>query len=324
MREVPAVRQVHRQNLITRLDARKVNGGVGLAARVRLDVSVVSTEESLRTVNRQLLDFVDLFATTIPALTRVAFGILIRQHAALRFHNCRQGEVLRGNQFEVRLLTVELGLDEGVDFWVELGERSAADGSHENREIGERCGSKRDNGKGGQLSTSLYLGDATVMAPTLELGRQEGFGTGQSQRQVDIFSPQTQDVRVIMPTAQLGGVGALHQGGPDAGDLVGSNRNADAGRADEEPEPGTARGHIRANGVGVVGIVTGGLGLGTAVEDGVAFGTQGSQEVPAQGQASMVAAKGKGQRGGHGRIKWCFSKASKAGMASTIESRHSS
>ena len=189
VREVPAVRQIHRQDLVTWLDAREVNRGVGLAARVRLDVSVVGPEEGLGAVNRELLNLVDLFTATVPALAGIAFRILVRQHTALRFHNRRQREVLRGNQFDVRLLALEFGLDDGVDFGVELGERSAANGSHGSRERGERWGSKRDNGKGGQLSTSLHLGDAAVMATTLELGRQEGFSARHGQGQVDIFSP---------------------------------------------------------------------------------------------------------------------------------------
>jgi len=89
VREVPAMRQVHRQDLVTRLDAGEVNGGIGLAARVRLDVGVVSAEEGLGPVNRELLDLVDLFTATIPALTGVTFGILVREDAALRFHDRR-------------------------------------------------------------------------------------------------------------------------------------------------------------------------------------------------------------------------------------------
>ncbi len=94
VRQVSAVRKIHGKNLITRLDRCEIDGRVRLAAGVRLDVRMIGAEKDLRTIDCQLLDGIDDFATTIPAFARITFGILIGQHAPLGFHDGRQGEIL--------------------------------------------------------------------------------------------------------------------------------------------------------------------------------------------------------------------------------------
>jgi hypothetical protein len=81
-------------------------------------------------VDGELFDLVDVLTTAIPALTGITFGILVRENAALRLHDGGEREVLGGDQLDVRLLTLELGLDQAVDLGVQLGERDAANGSH--------------------------------------------------------------------------------------------------------------------------------------------------------------------------------------------------
>ena len=101
VREMTAVREIHRQNLVAGFQHRKINGHVRLRAAVRLHVDVFAAEKSLGAIDRQLLGGIDVFAAAIPAFPRITFGVFVRHHAALRFHHRAAGEIFRGNQFDV-------------------------------------------------------------------------------------------------------------------------------------------------------------------------------------------------------------------------------
>ena len=75
-------RQAH--DRVAGLQQRVVDGGVGLRAGVRLDVGVLGAEQRLGAVDRELLDDVDVLAAAVVALARVALGVLVGQHGALR------------------------------------------------------------------------------------------------------------------------------------------------------------------------------------------------------------------------------------------------
>jgi hypothetical protein len=93
--EVAAVREREAHDRVARLQQRVVDGGVGLRARVRLDVRVLGPEQRLRAVDRELLDHVDVLAAAVVALARVALGVLVVQHAALALEDRLRHEVLR-------------------------------------------------------------------------------------------------------------------------------------------------------------------------------------------------------------------------------------
>ena len=99
--EMAAVSEIHRQNLVARFDRGEINRHVRLRAAVRLHVDVFGAENLLRAIDRQLLDDVDIFATAIPAFPGITFGVLVRQHAALRFHHRAAGEIFRSDQLDV-------------------------------------------------------------------------------------------------------------------------------------------------------------------------------------------------------------------------------
>ena len=324
VREVATMRQVHGQDFVAGLDAREVDGGISLAAGVRLDVGVVSTEQGLGAVDSQLLDLVDDFATAVPALTGITFGVLIGEDAALGFHDGGKREVLGRNQLDVRLLALELGLNQAVDLRIKLGERDAANGGHSwNGERANRA-RNRGNGKSAGLSTwGLQLIHAPGMPAGFEFGGQEGLDARQGGREVDVFGPKTKDISVVMATALASGVGALDEGGPNAAHLVGSDGDANAGRADEDTELCATADDIGGHRMGVVRIVAGGLGLGTAIEDGVTLGLERFNQAASQGESAVVTAKGKRKRAGH-RERFWRRNSTIAGMASTMESRHSS
>ena len=89
-----AVREIHSENGIARLERGHIDRDIGLRAGVRLHVGVLGAEELLRAVDRKLLGLVDEFAAAVIALRAVAFGVLIRQHRAHRFEHRFGDEVL--------------------------------------------------------------------------------------------------------------------------------------------------------------------------------------------------------------------------------------
>src|SRR5690606_12741123 len=74
--QVAAVGQAHAEDGVARLYQGLEYGAVGLGAGVRLDVGVIGAEQFLGAVDGQLLDDVDVLATTVVALVRVALGVL--------------------------------------------------------------------------------------------------------------------------------------------------------------------------------------------------------------------------------------------------------
>src|SRR5690606_34658591 len=104
--QVAAVGQAHAENGVTGAEQGQVDGGVGLGAGVRRDVGVVGAEQLLGAVDGQLLDDVDVLATTVVALARIAFGVLVGQYRTLGFHHRRAGVVLRGDQLDVVFLAL--------------------------------------------------------------------------------------------------------------------------------------------------------------------------------------------------------------------------
>src|SRR5215218_8703234 len=109
--EVAAVGQVHREDLVPRLQERRVGRLVGLAPRVRLHVGVLRAEDLLRPVYGELLDHVHELAAAVVTLARVALGVLVRHHRALGGEHRRGGEVLARYQLDGRPLAFELPVE---------------------------------------------------------------------------------------------------------------------------------------------------------------------------------------------------------------------
>src|SRR5262245_54258274 len=106
MGEMSAVRQIHRQDFVSRLEERVVHGHVRATAGMGLYVGVLGAKELFRPINRQLLDGIHMFAAAIPTLAWVPFCVLICKNRPLRFHDGWTGEILAGNQFNVFLLAL--------------------------------------------------------------------------------------------------------------------------------------------------------------------------------------------------------------------------
>ena len=100
VREVAAVGQVEAQHRVARLERREIDRRVGLRAAVRLHVGELGAEQLLRAVDGQLLDDVDELAAAVVAPARIAFGILIREHAAGGLHHGGAGVVFAGDHLQ--------------------------------------------------------------------------------------------------------------------------------------------------------------------------------------------------------------------------------
>src|SRR5208282_1223016 len=79
VRQVSAVRQIHRQDAVSRLQDAEIYRHVGLAAAMRLYIDVLSAKKLFRPVNSQLFSNVDKFASAVPPPSRVTFSIFIGQ-----------------------------------------------------------------------------------------------------------------------------------------------------------------------------------------------------------------------------------------------------
>ena len=127
--EVAAVGQAEAEDRVARLQQGEEHRRVGLRARVRLHVGELGAEQRLHPVDRQLLGDVDVLAAAVVPPARVALGVLVGQHRALRLHHRDRGEVLRGDHLQRRLLAVQLGGDGRGHLGVDLGQRLVELGS---------------------------------------------------------------------------------------------------------------------------------------------------------------------------------------------------
>ena len=116
------------------LQQRQEHRLVHLAAGVRLNVGKVSAEQFLGALDRQRLGDVDPFATAVVARARIAFGVFVGHHRALRLQHGAADDVFGRDQLDLVALPAELALDGGGDVRIGLGE-----GGGEER-VGRRSG----------------------------------------------------------------------------------------------------------------------------------------------------------------------------------------
>ena len=119
VREVPAVRQGHRQHLVAGLAERRVHREVGVGAGVRLEVGVLGAEERLGALDADLLGAVDDLAATVVTAAGVALGVLVRQRRAQGREHGRAGEVLAGDELQSAAQPGELVVDDLGDLGVD-------------------------------------------------------------------------------------------------------------------------------------------------------------------------------------------------------------
>ena len=79
--------QVHGQDSVAWFEEGEEHGEVGLTAGMRLHIGMLCTKYFQGPVNGKLLDGIDILATAIVAFSRIALGIFVGHHAALRLHH---------------------------------------------------------------------------------------------------------------------------------------------------------------------------------------------------------------------------------------------
>ena len=96
---------------VARLGERVEHALVGLRARVRLHVGEAAAEQLLGAIDGEFFGDVDVLAAAVVALARIAFGVLVGEHAAGGIEHGLRDDVLRRDQLDLVLLAAELLLD---------------------------------------------------------------------------------------------------------------------------------------------------------------------------------------------------------------------
>ena len=109
--EMAAGGEVEAHERVARLQQRKEDALVGLAAGIRLHVGEADAEQLLGALDRERLGDVDELAAAVVAATRIAFGVFVGEDRTLRLHHGARDDVLRGDQLDLVTLTAELLLD---------------------------------------------------------------------------------------------------------------------------------------------------------------------------------------------------------------------
>ena len=86
---------------------RHEHGLVGLGAGIRLHVGESAVEQALGALDGERLGDVDELAAAIVAPARIALGVLVGHHRALRLEHGARDDVLRGDQLDLVLLAPE-------------------------------------------------------------------------------------------------------------------------------------------------------------------------------------------------------------------------
>ena len=111
--QVAAGGEAHAQDRVARLQQGEEHRLVGLRAGMRLHVGERAGEQLLRPIDRQLLGHIDIHAAAVVAPARIALGVFVGQHRALRLQHRGGDDVLAGDQLDAVLLADQFGAECG-------------------------------------------------------------------------------------------------------------------------------------------------------------------------------------------------------------------
>ena len=118
MREVSTLVEREAEHGVARLHHRGVRRHVRLCARMGLHVDRGRAEQRLGALDRERLGNVDPLAATVIATARVALRVLVREHAADRFHHRGARVVLGGDELDLLDLSPPLAFDRRVQLGI--------------------------------------------------------------------------------------------------------------------------------------------------------------------------------------------------------------
>jgi hypothetical protein len=123
VRQVAAGGERHAEHRVTGLQQREKYRLVGRRPGMRLYVGEAAPEQARGALDRQPFGHIDELAAAIIAPPGIAFGILVCEDRALRFKHRLRHNILAGDQFDLRLLTVKFAIDRGGDLRIGGGQR---------------------------------------------------------------------------------------------------------------------------------------------------------------------------------------------------------
>ena len=146
--EMAAGGEIEAHEGVAGLQQRQEHRLVHLAAGVRLHVGEAGAEQLLGALDRQRLGDVDEFAAAVIARARIAFGVFVGHHRALRFQHRAADDVFGRDQLDLMALPAEFAPDRGGDLRIGLIER----GGEERVGRGGGLGDAGDGGFIGEIS----------------------------------------------------------------------------------------------------------------------------------------------------------------------------
>ena len=78
MGKMPAVSEIHGQNLVSRFNRGEIDRHVRLGTAMRLNIYMLGPEKLLGAVDCQLFGGIDVLAPAIPPFPGITFGVLVR------------------------------------------------------------------------------------------------------------------------------------------------------------------------------------------------------------------------------------------------------
>ena len=319
VRQVAAVREVHAEHGVARLEQREVHRHVGLRAGVRLHVGVLGAEERLGARDRRALDDVDELAAAVVAPARIAFGVLVGEDRAGGLEHGAADEVLRRDQLEAAVLALQL----------------VADAPRRSRDRSRRaCASvEMRSGRQAVVMRSLPLCcrdliEAPLMASALERRVQPERQDLVGEAEGDDAAAHREDVGVVVLARQPRRVEIVAERGADARHLVGGDLLALAAAAEHDAAIGAAVGDRAADADADRRVVDRRLAVGAVIVDGVAEPLERLLQMFFQEKAGVIGA----DRDAHGAriVLWSaftvpgfiqpspFRRAAKSGCAAAI------
>src|ERR1700722_4235802 len=118
--QMAAVRKVHSQDNVARINNGRVRSLIRLRAGVGLNVGIFGAKELFRTVAGEVFDDAGISAAAVITPAGIAFRVFVREDAAGCFEDRLGGEVFAGDQFEARMLTLGFVANCLVNFGVGL------------------------------------------------------------------------------------------------------------------------------------------------------------------------------------------------------------
>ena len=124
VRQVTAMRKIHREDRVAGIEARHVHGLVHRRAAQRLHVGVLGAEQRLGALDGERFDAVGELLAAVVAAPGIALGVLVGEHAAVGRVDLRERVVLGWDQLDAIALPLFFALQGGIDVGIGRLDRS--------------------------------------------------------------------------------------------------------------------------------------------------------------------------------------------------------